>query len=84
MLTNGPGPSPLPGPRCSMSGRDAAGRKCSGNLHEYTAQMVARLDGTPVLDAPKETTYICEGHYGDRSDPKFLLCACRLCKDRMS
>lgn len=53
-----------------------------GNLHEYSVQMKAKLDGTPVTDAPVETTWICEGHYPDSTDPKFLLCSCRLCKER--
>lgn len=53
-----------------------------GNLHEYDVQMFAKPDGTPVLNAPKEKTLICEGHYPDRDDPKFLLCTCRLCKER--
>lgn len=82
MLTNGPGQRPLSEIECYFMGRDAKGRKCSGNIHEYDVQMVAKLDGTPVTDAPKEKTYICEGHYPDPSDPKFLLCVCRLCKDR--
>lgn len=83
MLTNGPGPRKLPpGPQCSFDGHDGLRRKCAGNLHEYDVQMVAETDGTPVTNAPKEKTYICELHYPDPSDPKFLLCTCRLCKER--
>ena len=82
MLTNGPSPKALPGPECSFIGRDAAGRKCSGKLHEYDVQMYAKLDGTPVTDAPKEKTFICEGHYPDKDDPTFSQCACRLCLER--
>lgn len=81
MLTNGP-PKSLPGPQCSMDGHDRLGRKCAGKLHEYTVQMYATLDGTPVKDAPKEKTLICEGHYADSTDPTFSTCACRLCKER--
>lgn len=44
--------------------------------------MKATLDGKPVKDAKIETTHICEGHYPDLSDPKFLLCICELCKKR--
>ena len=80
MLTNGaPRQSNLPGPQCSLFGQD----QCGGNLHVYEVEMVAKLDGTPVVDAPKEQKFIiCERHYPDASDPKFLLCACRLCGER--
>ena len=74
MLTNGP--------ECSFIGRDAQGRPCSGRLHQYDCRMIAKPDGTPVIGAPKEKTYICEGHYPDVTDPKFLLCTCELCKER--
>lgn len=82
MLTNGPPPSKpqLPGPQCHFSAQS----ECRGNLHEYTARMFAKLDGTPVIGAPEETTYICENHYPDKTDPKFLLCGCRLCRERRS
>lgn len=72
MLTNSP--------VCSFKDRDNLKRPCSGKLHHYDVQMVAELDGTPVKDAPMEKTFICEGHYPDVSDPKFLLCICDLCK----
>lgn len=84
MFTNGPPPKPLPpGPECSFAdGRDGLRRKCAGNLHEYDVQMFADVNGNPVKDAPKEKTFICELHYPDPDDPKFLLCTCRLCKER--
>lgn len=77
MLTNGP-PSPKlpPGPECCFPG------KHRGRIHEFDVQMVANLDGTPVKGAPKEKTYICEGHYPDPSDPNYLECDCRLCRQR--
>lgn len=56
--------------------------KHRGLVHEYDAKMVAELDGTPTPDAPEEKAYICEGHFPDRDDPKFLLCICALCKER--
>ena len=75
MLTNGP--------TCSFSdGRDALGRPCSGNVHEYDVRKIAEPDGTPVVDSPGQKTFICEGHYPDTRDPGFLLCLCRLCKER--
>lgn len=80
MLTNVPPPpsKELPGPKCFF--RDQS--PCKGNLHEWTVRMMAKLDGTPTPDAPLEKTIICEKHYPDREDPKFLHCACRLCKGR--
>jgi len=72
MLTNGPAL------QCSFSAQS----KCRGDLHEYDVQMFAKPDGTPVTDAPKEKTLICEGHFPDPDDPKFLTCVCRLCKER--
>jgi hypothetical protein len=74
MLTNGPA--------CSFIGHDGKNRPCSGKLHQYNVRMVAKLDGTPVKDAKEEKTYICEGHYPDIEDPKFMKCICDLCKDR--
>lgn len=53
-----------------------------GKLHEYDIQMMATLDGRPVKGAPKEKTYICEGHYPDKDDPTFATCDCRLCQIR--
>lgn len=72
------------GPKCSFIGRDKAGRLCAGELHQYTARMIANPDGTSVVGAAEEKTYICEGHYPDVTDPKFLLCTCQLCKGRAS
>lgn len=79
MLTNGPPPKAPPG--CSLLGRDVGGALCSGKLHEYDVQMYAKLDGTPVRNAPMEKTLICEGHYPDKDDPTFSSCTCRLCVD---
>lgn len=70
------------GPICSFIGRDKGGRPCSGKLHQYTVRMIANPDGTPVVGAVDEKTHICEGHYPDTTDPKFLQCACELCKKR--
>jgi hypothetical protein len=70
------------GPTCSSIGRDPSGLPCSGRLHQYTTRMIAKPDGTPVVGAPQLKTYICEGHYPDVTDPKFLLCSCELCKGR--
>jgi hypothetical protein len=77
MLTN------KPKPKCSIRERDVRALPCQGRLHEFDVQMFAELDGTPVKDAPIEKTYICEGHAPpDFDDPKYLLCTCRLCKER--
>lgn len=65
-----------PTPECQIPG------KHGGNVHEYDARMVAELDGTPVTDAPQEKAYICEAHFPDMDDPKFLMCICALCKER--
>lgn len=54
----------------------------SGNLHQYKMRRVATLDGKPDPTAPEEVAYICEGHFPDKDDPKFLLCTCDLCKER--
>lgn len=62
--------------RCSFPGDH------KGNLHEYDVQMMATLDGRPTPGAPKEKTYICEGHYPDKDDPTFATCDCRLCRIR--
>lgn len=70
------------GPQCSFQGRAGNGQACAGRIHQYHVQMKAKLDGTPVIDAPVEKTYICEGHYPDVEDPKFLRCSCELCKGR--
>ena len=53
-----------------------------GNVHEYQTIQIAKLDGTPVQNAPVVTTYVCEQCYPDPSDPKFVLCGCRLCRER--
>jgi len=78
MLTNGPPAPKLPkGPECSFPGPHG------GRIHEFDVQMMAELDGTPVKDAPKEKTYICQGHAPvDPSDPDYLQCTCRLCRVR--
>lgn len=70
MLTNGSSS----GPACAAWGPHR------GRIHEYTSQMIAKLDGTPVKDAPEKLMYLCEGCYPDPEDPKFVLCACGLCK----
>jgi len=68
------------GPQCSVKARDRKARPCCGRLHQFDVQMVAELDGTPVKNAPIETTYICEGHApADVDDPKYLKCICKLC-----
>lgn len=79
MLTNGPPAPKLPkGPECSFPGGPHYGR-----IHEFTVQMVAEIDGTPVKDAPKEKTYVCLGHAPpDPADPGYLQCTCRLCRVR--
>lgn len=79
MLTNGPPPGPpLPsGPECFLNGVHRR------NIHEFQVRKVAETDGTPVHGAPMEKTYLCEGHAPrDPDDPKFLLCTCRLCRER--
>jgi hypothetical protein len=77
MLTNGPAR------KCSVKEHNGSGRPCRGPLHQFEAQMFAKLDGTPVKDAPIEKTYICVGHAPvDRDDPNYLLCTCELCKER--
>lgn len=71
MLTNGPARE------CSIPGPH------QGLLHEFDIRMIARLDGTAVKDAPVEKTYLCQAHAPhDDDDPKYLLCACALCKER--
>lgn len=72
------------GPSCHMKGTDKANRPCFGNLHQYAARMTAMPDGTPVQDAATMKIYVCEGHFPDPTDPKFLTCACELCKLRIS
>ncbi len=62
---------------CSVPGRHG------GKIHQYDVQMFAKLDGTPVPNAPKEKTYICEKHKPDHEDPTFAKCRCDLCLKRM-
>lgn len=64
-------------PRCQFPGPH------SGNVHEHQARKFAELDGTAVPNAPTETWLACEAHVPDPADPKFLLCACRLCLERI-
>ncbi len=52
---------------------------CSGKLHEYQTKKIMEVDGTSVHIGPWVQIYICEKHYQDREDPKFLKCMCRLC-----
>ena len=71
-------------PKCSFKDRDGMKRPCSGKLHQYNVKMVADADMNPVNNAPMEKTFICEGHYPDPDDPKFMTCACDLCFERKS
>lgn len=52
-----------------------------GRLHAYQSKQIAKVDGTPVRNAPEYEIFICEGHYPDKDDPTFSQCRCRLCME---